>query len=411
MLFCCFPHAQFSSVQTRDPKSPSFFRVFDLNRSTKKSPKVEVCFLATTATSNMHNENVVLHGKRLLLVPYLAEHVPRYHQWMCDPELLATTCSEPLTLEEEYENQISWMNSTDKLTFIILAPLSAVLNATGREALNAEARLASASRGALAAQQAALVSTPFVESTAGDDEGSGGGERVGWGDLDGTGTASSHGSSAAATPSSVVGGAMRGASPFSTLIAVASNEADGGGSSSSPTVGQDPLGLGEQRVLDALSHRYVMVGDCNLFVPPYVEEDGVEIEVMIAEKQLRRHGFAREALMLLMSYAVRTPLSHRHFVAKILAANDASKKLFTSPPLEFTLFKEVKAFEEEHFQRIFSTDDASSGSGGVFIAQDGVEDAVKTTTWEACGYPYRQSDYATAMEGITVLQDIPAGLC
>jgi RimJ/RimL family protein N-acetyltransferase len=57
---------------------------------------------------------------RLTLVPYLPHHVPRYHQWMTRTELLAATASEPLSLEEEYENQQSWASDPHKLTFIIV---------------------------------------------------------------------------------------------------------------------------------------------------------------------------------------------------------------------------------------------------------------------------------------------------
>jgi hypothetical protein len=85
-------------------------------------------------------------------VPYEAEHVPRYHQWMADPFLQAsawllarapgaqpppgrrppahapppclhpqeTTASEPLSLEEEHAMQRSWREDADKCTFIIL---------------------------------------------------------------------------------------------------------------------------------------------------------------------------------------------------------------------------------------------------------------------------------------------------
>jgi RimJ/RimL family protein N-acetyltransferase len=71
----------------------------------------------------MLNENVVLRGRRLTLVPYLPHHVPRYHEWMTDADLLAQTKSEPLSLEEEVSNQVSWLVADDKLTFIILAPM------------------------------------------------------------------------------------------------------------------------------------------------------------------------------------------------------------------------------------------------------------------------------------------------
>ena len=65
--------------------------------------------------------DTVLVGKRVRLVPYLPEHVPRYSQWMADPEMLRLTGSEPLTVAEEYENQKSWRGDPDKATFIICA--------------------------------------------------------------------------------------------------------------------------------------------------------------------------------------------------------------------------------------------------------------------------------------------------
>ncbi|TDZ40001.1 putative methionine--tRNA ligase [Colletotrichum spinosum] len=58
------------------------------------------------------------------LVPYEARHVERYHEWMSDPDIQEATASEPLSLEEEYENQQSWRTSHDKLTFILCQPVS-----------------------------------------------------------------------------------------------------------------------------------------------------------------------------------------------------------------------------------------------------------------------------------------------
>lgn len=43
---------------------------------------------------------------------------------MLDPEILATTASEPLSLDEEHAMQASWRNDADKLTFIACLPLS-----------------------------------------------------------------------------------------------------------------------------------------------------------------------------------------------------------------------------------------------------------------------------------------------
>ncbi|XP_056406089.1 alpha/beta-tubulin-N-acetyltransferase 9 isoform X1 [Hyla sarda] len=66
------------------------------------------------------NEDTVLKGHRVLLVPYEPHHVPRYHQWMKSEELQKLTASEPLTLDQEYDMQHSWREDNDKCTFIIL---------------------------------------------------------------------------------------------------------------------------------------------------------------------------------------------------------------------------------------------------------------------------------------------------
>ncbi|KAL6094612.1 nat9 [Pungitius sinensis] len=66
------------------------------------------------------NANTLLEGNKVVLVPYTAEHVPRYHEWMKSPELQQLTASEPLTLDQEYDMQRSWRDDDDKCTFIIL---------------------------------------------------------------------------------------------------------------------------------------------------------------------------------------------------------------------------------------------------------------------------------------------------
>ncbi|KFR07753.1 N-acetyltransferase 9, partial [Nipponia nippon] len=59
------------------------------------------------------NQNTVLQGQRVTLVPYTSAHVPRYHEWMQSEELQRLTASEPLSLEQEYEMQRSWRDDAD----------------------------------------------------------------------------------------------------------------------------------------------------------------------------------------------------------------------------------------------------------------------------------------------------------
>ena len=70
-----------------------------------------------------------------------------------------------------------------------------------------------------------------------------------------------------------------------------------------------------------------MAGDVNLFMNDRDDKFNAEIEVMIAEPRHRRHGFASEALKLMIHYAT-TQLEMTRFFAKIGAANLASIALF-----------------------------------------------------------------------------------
>lgn len=68
------------------------------------------------------NAQTAVLCSKVLLVPYKAHHVPTYHDWMQDEVIRNATSSERLTLEEEYEMQLSWGKDFDKLTFIICTP-------------------------------------------------------------------------------------------------------------------------------------------------------------------------------------------------------------------------------------------------------------------------------------------------
>ncbi|KAK3328404.1 GNAT domain-containing protein [Cercophora scortea] len=68
------------------------------------------------------NESTAVSTNKVLLVPYDRRHVLTYHAWMEDPAIQQATASERLTLAEEYDNQLSWRASHDKLTFIVCQP-------------------------------------------------------------------------------------------------------------------------------------------------------------------------------------------------------------------------------------------------------------------------------------------------
>lgn len=59
------------------------------------------------------NQNTKIIGEKVILVPYEAKHVEKYHNWMESEELQKLTASERLTLEQEYKMQKSWREDED----------------------------------------------------------------------------------------------------------------------------------------------------------------------------------------------------------------------------------------------------------------------------------------------------------
>ncbi|KEG07977.1 putative N-acetyltransferase [Trypanosoma grayi] len=276
----------------------------------------------------MNNEHVLVCGSRLRLVPFLAQHVPRYHQWMCDPELLQFTASEPLTLEEEYENQREWLCAEDKLTFILLAPLTMILDKQTIEEVLADS-----------SEKDVDESISFLCDDGDDDVG---GDKID--DADGVEQKVDEGEEKCSGSLALQRGHI--CTPRLALCPTSS------GSPYSP-------GSLHREEEHRINTTYVMVGDCNLFRLGSSEAEGAsseegrcfEVEVMIADRAFRRHGIGEEAVRLLMSYAMDR-LGASCFIAKIIATNTPSIQLFTTK-LGFCVLKEVSVFNEVHYCRRF----------------------------------------------------------
>mmetsp|Transcript_39219 Transcript_39219/g.34745 ORF Transcript_39219/g.34745 Transcript_39219/m.34745 type:complete len:306 (-) Transcript_39219:3-920(-) len=61
-----------------------------------------------------------IEGEKVKLVPYQVNHVETYNEWLNDPYIQQMTCTEPYSLEQEYEYQKEWNDDETKYIFIIL---------------------------------------------------------------------------------------------------------------------------------------------------------------------------------------------------------------------------------------------------------------------------------------------------
>lgn len=95
-----------------------------------------------------------------------------------------------------------------------------------------------------------------------------------------------------------------------------------------------------------------MAGDVNMFFHDDEDRGSAEINVMIAASESRRRGLAREALCLMMDFAVKH-LSASKFVAKISDSNEPSLNLFRHH-LQFVQTGHSRAFEETTLERVVS---------------------------------------------------------
>lgn len=94
-------------------------------------------------------------------------------------------------------------------------------------------------------------------------------------------------------------------------------------------------------------HIESMIGDVNLFLNDRDDPTVAELMVMIAEKAYQRQGCAKEAILLMMHFAI-SRLGVTRFYVKINETNEGSINLFKG--LGFTEVNYVNAFQEYEYE-------------------------------------------------------------
>jgi RimJ/RimL family protein N-acetyltransferase len=92
-----------------------------------------------------------------------------------------------------------------------------------------------------------------------------------------------------------------------------------------------------------------MVGDVNLYFNDFEDSSLAEIEIMIAEKDMRKRGIGRTAALMMMNYGA-THLGITRFIAKISFSNIPSIRLFHS--FGFLEVSKSEFFKELTLERI-----------------------------------------------------------
>lgn len=221
------------------------------------------------------NYETVIVGERCVLVPYRPQHVPTYHSWMQDPDLLEATASEPLTLHEEFEMQSSWRDDPNKCTYIVLDRESCVFRSASVDGIPRQQSSSNDSRGD-------TTSAPCLFGLHDDD-----------------------------------GFVERNLHAMAGDVNLFLSQED-------PTEADPdcPSGAGSNTQVPN------DVEDIQTQSPPRYRTQA-EIDIMIAEPTFRGKGLGREACALMIRYGAQH-LNVRRFFCKIQESNVASMRLFKS---------------------------------------------------------------------------------
>jgi GNAT superfamily N-acetyltransferase len=309
---------------------------------------------------------------------------------MQDPELLALTESEPLTLEQEYANQISWATDASKYCFIVHS----------RRPVDQSSFRLPGSRGVQTAlgvdytledeQHAEALKKPVDVQWVEEDEEEQAEEQTAEATQEHASSVAAANSAAdnirAAESTSAIAAPVANSAAASTDVgnapvpsAAASADPSAAASDASASQASSAVASAPTTAVTALpdpGSRWPLtpIGDVNLFLHADfnlgdygVNGGGCEIEVMLARREYRGRGLATEAVKALMRFSERR-LGVSRFVAKVLSTNKSSVTLFEKR-LGFAMIEYVECFDECVFYK-----DTSATAGDDDVEEDEEDD-------------------------------------
>lgn len=281
------------------------------------------------ATTICLDKKLIHISPRLILVPYLPHHVPKYHGWMSNETILQQTASEALSMEEEYKMQLEWALGPDKRTFILVP----------RHELHA-----------LLLKQ--YAQDPDFLLTVREEQAK---NNCGY----------------VVTQDVILNRCQADLTPNTCAFCKQSNVMGMSLVSPDGDSAEEVFCCEQCECIAAVGDLggCAAVGDVNLFLHDYLQDDNeededienrcvgagddeeekpivAEVEIMIAEQSARRSGFGQIAMKLMTQYAVEW-LGIKRFIAKISQDNTPSLMMFQNK-LQYKIYATVECFEEVH---------------------------------------------------------------
>ena len=285
---------------------------------------------------------------------------------MQDPDLLSLTASEPLSLEQEYANQISWASDPTKYCFIVHSrrPVDrsfrdgpGVQTAFGVDFTLRDEQHAAQMREPVAVADEEKEEEEEFDGLDEEDAQRIEGETKGNKDETAKAEATVAAAVTAASPAdaavaaSVAEPAVTSAADANAPAATSSSATAAASAAAASSTGASAASSPSAQPDPGSKYPLTPIGDVNLFLhedfnlSEYgIHGGGCEIEIMIAAPEYRQRGLGSEALRALMHFSAEQ-LGVERFVVKVLRENTPSVALFEKK-LGFKLVEYVDCFDE-----------------------------------------------------------------